>query len=153
MHISTINRDGKKIADDRAEIVQVGTSFDFTQKKHFVDAQGDEWKLVSARPGRLVISEDENKNKVILMYDIDRADITIRYKTRNGKEIAPPVVVQNAVDKVYRAETVPYIIDEDGLGWLYVETSENTVLVKSEEPNEIILLFIFSLLLLINKTF
>ena len=141
VHISTINRDGKKLADDRAEIVQVGTSFDFTQKKHFVDAHGDEWKLVSARPGRLVISEDENKNKVILMYDIDRADVTIRYKTRQGKEIAPPVVIQNAVDKVYRADSVPYIVDEDGLGWLYVETSENTILVKSEEPNEITLLY------------
>ncbi len=139
--ISFINREGKKIAEDKQEILQVGTSYNFESKKFCKDFQGDDWKLINARPSKLVVSEIENKNKIILIYDIERADIVINYTNKTGMAIAEPKIVTAPVDKVYKADILPYIVDVNGLGWSYVEGSNCTVLVKNNVQNEITLVY------------
>lgn len=141
VHISIINRDGKNLTEEKSEIWQVGSIFDLDSKTHFTDEKGDEWKLKSARPSRLVISDDEQKNKVILVYDIDRADVVVKYLNKKGKEIAPPQIIQSAVGKMCRASSVPYIVDMDGLGWLYSEASTDYIVVQTGVNNEINLLY------------
>lgn len=141
VHISIINRDGKNLTEEKSEIWQVGSVFDMESKSHFTDEKGDEWKLKSARPSRLVISDDEQRNKIILVYDIDRADVVVKYLNKNGKEIAPPQIIQSAVGKMCRAQSVPYIVDMDGLGWLYSEASVDYIVVQSGVNNEINLLY------------
>ena len=141
VHISIINRDGKNLTDEKSEIWQVGSVFDMDSKARFTDTKGDEWKLKSARPSRLVISDDEQKNKIILVYDIDRADVVVKFLNKKGKEIAPPQIIQSAVGKICRAESVPYIVDMDGLGWLYSEASVDHITVQPGVNNEINLLY------------
>ena len=141
INISFINREGKKIADDKSEIVQVGATYDVTTKKTFRDKNGEDWKLVFSRPSKLVIKEEEQNNKIILIYDIERADIKIRYVTRNGVQIAESKIVQGAVEKLYKADTIPYIVDSTGLGWNYLENSVSTILVKKDTENTIDLVY------------
>ncbi len=141
VYFSFINREGKKLGEDKTEIVQVGTNLDFSDKQYYKDANQDDWKFVSARPARLIANEDESKNRVILMYDIEREDVVIKYRSRQGKTIATDKVIQYSVDKVYKAEAEPYIVDADGLGWIYFNASDDSVFVKKEQRNEIVLLY------------
>lgn len=139
--ISFINREGKKIAEDKQEIVQVGSSYDFESKKFCKDFQGDDWKLINSRPNKLIINESEEKNKLILIYDIERADVVINYINKMGITIAESKVVQAPVDKLYKADVIPFITDSAGLGWNYIEGSNCTVLVKHNVQNEITLVY------------
>lgn len=141
VHISFINREGKNIAPDKQEIMQVGDNFDVTKREVYQDNNGDEWKLVLSRPAKLTIKEEEEKNKIILVYDIERADVIIKFLTTSGIEIAKPKTAQGVVDKVYTTEIVPFIHDENGLGWDFLESSNPTVLVKNEGENVIKLLY------------
>ena len=136
-----INREGKKIAEDKQEIIQVGTNYDFDAKKFCKDFQGDEWKLMNARPSKLIVSENDDKNKIILIYDIERVDVVINYINKMGVAIAESKVVQAPIEKLYKAEVLPFIIDSNGLGWSYIEGSNCTVLVKNYESNEITLVY------------
>lgn len=138
---SFINREGKKLVDDKQELVQVGTNYDFSTKQICRDKNGEDWKLLNTRPSKLIVSDVEEKNKIILIYDIERADITIRFINRAGEQIADDKIVQGAVEKLYKADSVPYIVDSNGLGWSYVEGSNATVLVKNTEPNIITLVY------------
>lgn len=138
---SFINREGKKIVDDKQELVQVGTNYDFSSKQICRDMDGEDWKLLNTRPTKLIVSEAEEKNKVILLYDIERADIIIKFINRVGEQIAEDKIVQSTVEKLYKADSVPYIVDQNGLGWSYVEGSNATVFVKNTEPNVITLIY------------
>ena len=139
--ISFINREGKKIAEDKQELLQVGTNYNFEDKKICKDFQGDDWKLINMRPTKLVVGEVEQKNKLILIYDIERVDVVINYINKMGVPIAEPKIVQAPVDKLYKAEVLPFIVDSNGLGWSYIEGSNYTVLVKNDSPNEITLIY------------
>ena len=139
--VSFINRDGKKIAKDKQEIVQVGATYDPSDKMICKDESGDDWKLLFSRPQKLIIKEQEEQNKIILVYDIERADVIIRFLTIDGKKIAEDLVVQSAVDKVYATDRVPYITDMEGLGWDYIESSNPTVMVRNVGENIIKLLY------------
>lgn len=138
---SSINRDGKKIADDKQEIVQVGSSYDFSSKAVLEDQNNDEWKLLFSRPSKLIVKDSDEKNKVILVYDIEKADVIIRYLTNGGTKIADDKVIQAPVDKQYTAENVPFIVDASGLGWNYVENSVASLVVKNDVPNVITMLY------------
>ncbi len=137
VNVSFINREGKNIAREKDEIVQVGTTYDFSDKKLFKDSNGDEWKLISARPQKFIVSAVKEKNKIILVYDIEKADVIINYLDKKSNKIAEPKIIQAPVDKKYTAEKIPFIKDEQGLGWKYIETSNPTVVVKKEEENVI----------------
>lgn len=141
VNISFINREGKKLTDDKQEILQVGTNYDFSNKFVYTDKSGDEWKLLFARPSKLVVKESDEKNKIILVYDIEKADVTIRFINKNGDKLADDKVVQTAVDKQYTAQNVPYIVDSFGLGWNYIENTVATIEVKNDRPNIIDMIY------------
>lgn len=138
---SYINRDGKKLADDRQEIVQVGSNYDLESKAIYKDKNGDDWKLLFSRPAKLVVKDSDDKNKVLLVYDIEKADVTIRFLTNTGIELAPNKLVQAPVAKLYTAESVPYIVDGNNLGWNYIETSSASVMVNNDTPNVITMMY------------
>ena len=139
--VSFINRDGKKIAKDKHEIVQVGATYDYTGKESCIDENGEEWKFMFSKPQKFVVKEQEELNKIILVYDIERADVVIKFLTIDGASVAEDQVVQAAVDKKYNAEVIPFIKDSEGLGWDFVESSISSVLVRNDTENVIRLLY------------
>lgn len=139
--LSYINREGKKIADDKQEIIQVGSSYDFSDKGFFNDKNGDDWKLVLSRPSKLVVKDNDAKNRILLVYDIEKADVIVRFLTKDGVNIANDEILQAAVDKTYIATKKPYIVDSNGLGWNYIESSVASVVVKNSGENVINLMY------------
>lgn len=135
---SFINREGKKIADDKQEIIQVGETYDFENKKIFKANDNDEWHLKFSRPSKFIAKDSEEKNKVILVYDIERTDIVIKYLSRNnGTELIDSKKTVVAANKKYSIEVPKYIVSADGLGWNYIEGSDTNVLAMPNIVNEV----------------
>ena len=139
--ISCINREGNKICEDKQEIVQVGTNYDVESKNLYRDKNGDDWKLVFTRPTKLIVRQEEESNKIIFVYDIEKIDVTIKFVNTAGEEILERQVVQAPIEKLYKANVVKYVVGKDGLGWNYNETSTSTILVRSLEENIITLVY------------
>lgn len=142
VNISFINREGKKIAEDKQELVQAGTTYDFSQKMSFVDQAGDEWKLLSSRPSKLLVREETEKNNLILVYDVERAEVVVRFLNKGGEPIAEEKSQQVCIEKMFTPEEIPpYIVDKEGLGWNYMESSTSSIMVKKDTLNIIELMY------------
>ena len=140
---SFINREGKKIADDKQEIVQVGETYNFESKKKLIANDNDEWSFKFSRPNKFVVKDDEEKNKVILVYDIERADVTIKYlnKTSN-EELVESKVVTVQVNKKFVPDIPKIVIDANGLVWSYVEDANVIITPQMETQNEVLLYYV-----------
>lgn len=135
---SFINREGKKIADDKQEIIQVGETYDFESKKTIIANDKDEWHLKFSRPSKLIAKDSEDKNKVILVYDIERTDILIRYLNKNtNEELVESKRSTVAANKKYLIDVPKYLLSKDGLGWNYVEGTDINILAKPNVLNEV----------------
>lgn len=138
VNFSFINREGKKIADDKQEIVQVGENYNFDSKKSFIAKDNDEWSLKFTRPSKFIAKDDEEKNKVILVYDIERTDILIKYLNKNNEqEIAESKRITVAANKKYAIDVPKFIRDSSGLGWNYIEGTNTNVLAQRDTLNEV----------------
>ena len=139
---SFINREGKKIADDKQEIIQVGEIYDFETKKSFMSRENEEWKLKFSRPAKFVAKDNEEKNKVILVYDIERTDILVKYlnKTTNEELLESQKIIVPS-NKKYSVDVPKFIMDSTGLGWQYIEGTETNILAKPDIVNEVILYY------------
>lgn len=135
---SFINREGKKIAEDKQEIIQVGEKYDFEKKKSIIASDNDEWLLKFSRPSKFIAKDSEEKNKVILVYDIERTDILIKYINKNsGEELAESKRSTVAANKKYLIDVPKYILSKEGLGWNYIEGTDTNILAKPNIVNEV----------------
>lgn len=140
---SFINREGKKIADDKQEIIQVGENYDFAKKEIIVANDNDEWHLRFSRPSKFIAKDSEEKNKVILVYDIERTDILIKYINKNnGEELAESKRNTVAANKKYLIDVPKYILGKNGYGWNYIEGTDVNILAKPNVLNEVILYYV-----------
>lgn len=139
---SFINREGKKIADDKQELIQVGENYNFESKKNIISRDNEEWALKFARPSKFIAKDDEEKNKVILVYDIDRADVVIKYICKETEtEIAESKTSTVPANKKYSVEVPKYIVDSNGLGFNYIEGTETNIMVQKDTVNEVVLYY------------
>lgn len=135
---SFINREGKKIADDKQEIIQVGETYDFENKKTIIANDKDEWHLKFSRPSKFIAKDSEDRNKVILVYDIERTDILIKYLNKNtGEELAESKRSTVAANKKYAIDVPKYLLSKDNLGWNYIEGTDINILAKPNILNEV----------------
>lgn len=73
-----------------------------------------------------------------MVYDIDRADILIKYINKETLyEIADRKRITVAANKKYSVDVPKYIADENGLGYNYLEGTETNILVKKDIINEV----------------
>ncbi len=139
---SFINREGKKIAEDKQEIVQVGETYDFESKKKIVADDNDEWTLKFTRPSKVVVKDDEEKNKVILVYDIEKTDVRIKFMNKSSmSELIESKFVTVPANKKYVADVPKMIIDKDGFAWRFVEGGDVSIIPQMEEENVITLYY------------
>ena len=73
-----------------------------------------------SRPSKLIAKDSEDKNKVILVYDIERTDILIRYLNKNtNEELIESKRSTVAANKKYLIDVPKYLLSKEGLGWNY----------------------------------
>lgn len=135
VRIAFLNREGKKLRDDLIEVVQVGTLYDIESKNQYVDENKNEWKLVTSRPQKLLVKDDESKNDLILVYDIERETVTVKYLNSLGEDIIMPKVSEEQIDRVYTIAAEKILVDRNGLGWVYNGKLPITHMVREGEEN------------------
>lgn len=141
--ITFLSREGKKICDDVVETVQAGTTYDISKKMQYTDEQNNDWRLVSSRPQKLLVKDNDDNNHLILIYDIEKQPVTLKLLKPNGDNIVEPSVNEVQVGKMYSVALDRIVIDSDGIGWVYngpnpiehlvEEDKDNIVEVKYEE--------------------
>lgn len=135
VNITFLNREGKKISDDVIETVQAGTIYDLTKKEQYIDEFQNDWKLITVRPQKLLVKDDESKNNLILVYDLEKESVTVKYVSVNGDVLKEPSICEYQVGKIYSVSFEKIIIDENGLGWIYNGKSPIEHLVTADAEN------------------
>lgn len=135
--ITFLNREGKKICDDVIETVQVGSFYNIENKKEYKDDKANDWTLITARPAKLLIKDDPTKNNLILVYDLEKETVTVRYVDAYDKEIAPAKTKDVQVGKIFELNVERIFIDANKLGWIYNGKTPITHLVEDDKPNVI----------------
>lgn len=133
--ITFLNRDGKKICDDLIETVQVGSFYDIENKKEYTDDKENDWTLMTARPQKLLIKDDPAKNNLILVYDLEKEIVTVKYLNKGGKEIAPVKTKEVQAGKIYEINVEKIYIDANKFGWIYNGKTPIPYLVEEGKPN------------------
>ncbi len=135
---SFINREGKKIAEDKQEMIQVGESYNFESKQNFIADDNDEWHLKFSRPSKFIAKDNEDKNKVILVYDIERTEILVKYINRNtNEELINSKSTIVAAGKKYAIDVPKYLLSQEGLGYNYIEGTDTNIIAKPNITNEV----------------
>ena len=135
--ITFLNREGKKICDDVIETVQAGTIYNIQNKMEYTDESKNDWKLITARPQKLLVKDDESKNNLILVYDIEKETVTVKYLNTRGENIIESKVSDVQIGKIYNVPAERILIDQNGFGWVYNGTMPLTHLVEEEKENTI----------------
>lgn len=134
VYITFLSRDGKKICDDIVETVQTGMIYDLSKKMQYNDEKNNEWKLVSSRPQKLVVKDDDS-NHLILVYDMEKEPVTVRYINKEGNDITEPNTKEMQVGKIYNINIEKIFINSDGIGWIYNGKSPISYMVESGKEN------------------
>ena len=135
--VTFLSRDGKKIRDDVVEKVQVGLEYNLDNKRSFFDEEQNEWKLVNTRPGKLIVKEDELKNNLIIVYDIEKENVSVSCFDIDKRLIIPTVNNEWQVGKMYEIPMQKILVDSQGLSWIYEGKMPITHLVQKDQKNEI----------------
>lgn len=139
--VSFVNREGKKLIDDKSEIVQVGSTYDFSKNLTCTDKAGEIWKFVYSRPSKIIVHDGEDRNRITLVYDIEKTDVIVRYINTDGIPLMEDKILSIAVDKLYTPEIPERVIDANGLGWNHVEGTISSVYVRKGESNIVPLIY------------
>ncbi len=135
--INYINKQGNQISEPVVANFQVGEVFDIETARKFKDASGNEWSLYQCVPSRFVVSDNPNRNILILTYDVVRAEVFVSYKTREGVDLKPQEKISTVANQEYRAEYPDTIVDETGLKWTIGNDVRDSIFVSETELNAI----------------
>lgn len=135
VRISFINKQGTELAPPTITNMQVGETFDMESVSKFIDPSGVQWSLYQSNPMRLTISEMENANNLILVYDVVKVDVFISYKNRLGIDLKPQEKITCAANLDYSANPEQQIMDNSGLVWELGKDSQTTINVSETDLN------------------
>lgn len=137
VNVTYLNREGKKIRDNSFETVQVGSIYDLSKKDSFTDESLNDWKLVTARPQKLLVKENDNQNSIILVYDLEKESVTINFVKPNGESIIEPKISDVQIGKIFEFKPSKVLLDSAGLGWEYIGKEKITLKVEQNKENQI----------------
>lgn len=132
--ISTI---GKKLSESKIIDMQIGSEINKDEYLTVVDGEGTEWNYSRLIPERFVVSENESKNEVSIVYDVIKVDVTINYINTVGQKIKEPNTIKAIANKKLTANIDGIIEDSDGLSWVYISNSAATI-VPQENVNNVV---------------
>ena len=139
--INYINKQGKPIKQEVIKEMQVGESYEAINDKIITDDENMQWTLSQARPNKMIVSENESKNVITLVYDMKKAEVKINYITKAGEKIKESITVMTQANKKYVADIQERIVDDNNLVWMYLEESNPSVYAEENSENVINMLY------------
>ena len=87
--------------------------YDVNADQYIKDAEGIEWELVTKDIDTIRAKEDERENTVSLVYEVAKAEVTIRYKDMDGNTIFKSDIMQIEVGREYIPKPKEEIVDDN----------------------------------------
>ena len=111
--------DGKTIKKDDVEQIQVGRIYDPVLAQFVNDQNGIQWELISKDIDSIRVKEDVRENIVSMVYEVAKAEITIRYKDLDGNTIRKSDIIPLEVGKEFIPDIPKELVDENNRKWLF----------------------------------
>mgnify|MGYP003289804806 CR=1 FL=1 len=136
-----VNRENKKLSEDKIIDVQVGTEIAKNDYSTIIDSEGTEWNILYSSPEKITVGENEKQNTITFVYDVTRVEVIINYINKKRDVLKKSAVVKAVADKRYSANIEPIIEDEGGKAWVYISDSAASIIPKEKEENIINLVY------------
>ncbi len=132
------DEEGNKISEDEILYEQVGKNFKVSLKNYYKDKEGCWWKLKEYSRLSLIVSENEEYNKIIMSYTPDYTEVIITYQDMRGEEIRNRETMKIQTGKIVDNVLRKTISDRRGNIWNIVMEDYKPFVVQRETINEVI---------------
>ncbi|MBR4110299.1 MAG: MucBP domain-containing protein [Clostridia bacterium] len=139
--INYINKQGQPLKQEVVKEMQVGELYNSSDDGVILDDEDMQWTLYQVRPNKLIVSEDESRNIITLVYDMKKAEVKINYITKAGDKVKESTTMMVQANRKYVADIQERIIDDNNLVWMYLEESNPSVYVEENKENVINMLY------------
>ena len=137
VRINYINKLGTELSTPVIKNFQVGETFDLNAFRKFKDSTGTDWSLYLSKPSRFVVSDENEKNVLTLVYDVVKAEVFVSYKSRDGVDLKPQVKYTAVANQEFSPEVPNEIIDDNGCVWVVGTDSKTVIYIDESETNNI----------------
>ncbi len=111
--------DGEKIKEDEKTELQVGTIFDPGLAQYITDEKGIQWELATKEVDSIRLKEDVRENIVAMVYEVAKAEVTVRYRNLDGNIIKKADIFNLKVGEEFIPEIKEEIEDDENKKWVY----------------------------------
>ena len=123
--------DGNKLRDDEIKQMQVGTMFAPSPIQYITDRKGIQWELINDKIDPIRVMDDVRQNQITMVYEVAKAEISVRYKDVDGNTIREAKLFHLEVGSEFIPEVENEIEDSQNRKWVYMMTDPVKLTVGS----------------------
>ena len=131
--------DSKSIIDDIAITTKLGGVYVPNIQSKIVDKLKRRWTYVGEPGMSLIAKENEQENIVMLKYEPDRANVTLRYLNKNQQMVHEDVVTAEQIGAEIAIKEYDKLFEEDGLGWKLKNMTKHTLIVDEDPDKNVVI--------------
>ena len=139
-HIQYIDGLGNQIKPEEVKKLQIGSKFSEDVPLKIVDRLGNRWAFNPKSKADVVISEKPDENKIILAYEESKGTVTFKYHDVKGNDIKEFTTQLVQIGNKYVPQYDSIITDNKGCVWEYQERDRESIEVKDDDDENIIVL-------------
>ena len=109
--------DGNIIRNEEKINLQVGSKYKPEPIEFIRDKKENQWQLVSAKTEEITVLENEKENVLRCVYEVAKADITIRYVNVDGLVISQESSLSAQIGSDYVPDPEEVIFDKENKKW------------------------------------
>lgn len=130
--------DSKSVVDDTAYITKLGGVYVPNVQQKIVDKLKRRWTYVGEPGMSIIAKENEQENIIVLKYEPDKANVTLKYINNNQQTVHKDVVRAEQIGSEVAIKEYDKVFEENGLGWKLKEMSRSTLIVDEDENKNIV---------------
>ena len=132
-------QDDKPIVDDVAYTTKLGGVYVPKIEDKIFDRAKHRWKYVGEPGMSIITKENEQENILVLKYEQDKANVTIKYLNKYQQMIHKDVINAEQIGTDVAIKEYEKIFEENGFGWKLKDMSRNTLTVDEDENKNIVI--------------
>ena len=131
--------DSKSIVNDLIITTKLGGVFVPNIMQKVFDSKKCRWKYVGEPAMNIVAKENEQENIILLKYEPDVCNVTLKYVNEMGQSVHKVVVKPEQIGSTLEIKKYEKIIEENGTGWTIKNISRYNITVDENPENNIVI--------------
>ena len=130
--------DSKSIVNDLIITTKLGGVFVPNIGLQLFDKDKCRWKYVGEPAMNIIAKENEQENIVLLKYEPDVCNVTLKYTNEYGQIVHQDVVKPEQIGKKLAIKKYEKIIEDNGIGWTLKNISREEIIVDENPEKNIV---------------